>query len=320
MKCVVCTLFEHHYHFGLAALVNSLAERCFQGDIYAGFRGPVPPWAQPLKTLANGLIEFHVTPQVRVLFMPLKTEAHLTNYKPDFMLQVEALAGAESDAILYVDPDLVFNMNFDFVEDWLTCGVAVCEDINSPVARDNPMRVGWRRFYHDFGHELTYRSDCYANGGLVGVTWKHRRFLLVWQEFMREMAKLLGGTNIVTIGGGERKKGRYGFADCFLKTDQDGLNAAIEATPEIPVSFLGRDAMGFTSRQPSIPHALGVPKPWKAQYLRMAFNGKSPSKIDKLYWYYADRYVKPFPPAHMKSVRRAIAISSAVGRFWRRLS
>ena len=33
-----------------------------------------------------------MTPDVRLIFLPLKTPAHLTNYKPDFMLQVEALA------------------------------------------------------------------------------------------------------------------------------------------------------------------------------------------------------------------------------------
>src|ERR1700692_3483093 len=132
MRCVVCTLFERHYHFGVAVFVNSLCKSGYNGTVYAGFRGPLPPWAEgSAKLLPNGHWELQVSPEVRIIFVPLKTSAHLTNYKPDFMLQVEALAAAESDALIYCDPDIVLNVAWGYIEVWISCGVAVCEDVNS---------------------------------------------------------------------------------------------------------------------------------------------------------------------------------------------
>jgi len=35
MQYVACTLFEKSYHYGLAALVNSLYKQGFRGDFFA---------------------------------------------------------------------------------------------------------------------------------------------------------------------------------------------------------------------------------------------------------------------------------------------
>jgi hypothetical protein len=319
MKCVVCTLFEHHYHYGVAVLVNSLIRWGFKGDFYAGFRGPLPPWAESgAKRLPNGHIELRANPDVRVIFIPLETTAHLTNYKPDFMLQIEALATANSDALIYVDPDITLDIEWQFIEDWLTCGVAVCEDVNSPVPENHPHRVGWRRFFKPHGFELKFRTNSYANGGFVGLTWNYRKILPMWQEFMTHIGELLGGKNVVGIAGGVSLQKFYGFANCFAKTDQDALNALVEAAADVPFSFLGRDAMGFQGGKSVMPHALGNSKPWNRNYLRRSFDGLSPSRGDRHYWTHAEGPLRPFSAAHIASTRRRISIASAIARFNKR--
>ena len=321
MRCVVCTLFEHHYHFGVAVLVNSLCKSGYRGTVYAGFRGALPPWAKPTaQFLPNGQWELRVSPDVQIIFIHLQTTAHLTNYKPDFMLQVEALASAESDALIYCDPDIVVNIKWIYIEDWMTCGVAVCEDVNSPLAENHPTRVGWRRFFKPQGFDLQFRTSSYANGGFVGITWNHRKLLSLWKEFMIPIAKLLGGEDVVGIDGGQKLAGLYGFADCFSKTDQDALNAILEASPEIPVSFLGREAMGFRPGHTPFPHALGSPKPWNRPYIWMALSGIPPSTVDKVYWNNAQGPIEPFSKAHLFCIRTQLAICTAIGRFIRRTS
>jgi hypothetical protein len=319
MKCVVCTLFERHYHHGVAGFVNSLCKSGFHGTVYAGFRGPLPPWAdRNAKVQPNGHTLLDVTDGVRLVFVPLKTPGHLTNYKPDFMLQVEALAAAETDALIYCDPDLLVDVKWDYIVDWLSCGVAVCEDVNSPMPENHPTRIGWRRFFKQFGHELAYRSRSYVNGGFVGMTWNYRKILPLWQEFMVHIAKLLGSGNVVGIEGGEMLKGLYGFADAFSKTDQDGLNAVFEACPDIPVSCLGREAMGFRGGRTILPHALGRPKPWNHRYIRLALKGRPPTKVDKLYWNNVQGPLRPFTDAQISTMRWRLAIAASLGRVLRR--
>src|SRR5260221_5270325 len=133
MICVFCTLFVRDYHYGVAVLVNSLCGAGFAGTVCAGFHGPLPPWAEGhAKPVGRGRWEMEVTPKVRIVFLELDTEVHFADFKPEFLLQVESWAGSESDAVIYCDPDLVFQTDWHYIVDWLSCGVAVCDDVNSP--------------------------------------------------------------------------------------------------------------------------------------------------------------------------------------------
>jgi hypothetical protein len=318
MKCVVCTLFEHHYHFGAAVLINSLCHAGYTGKVYAGFRGPLPDWAAQARKVREGQWEMAVNGDVSIVFLALQTSAHFTNYKPDFLLQVEALAGGESEAAVYLDPDIVLNESWSFFEDWQTCGITVCEDVNSPLGRNHPRRIGWRRFFGPLGVELKFPGPEYANGGYLGIQWKHRDFLLTWQKFIGRIAESLGGMDVAGIDGGRALSGPAGFVNCLDKSDQDGLNAALEAHPEIPASFLGPAAMGFQGGKAILPHALGSAKPWRRRYVREALAGRPPSAVDKAFWKQVDGPLQPYARSQISWRRLQLGVGSALGRFMRR--
>jgi len=319
VKIAVCTLFEHHYHRGVAILVNSLCHSGFTGTVYAGFRGPLPPWAEShVSQLGPDQWEMAVSPGVTLRFLSLKTSAHFTNYKPEFLLQIEMLAGADTEGAIYCDPDIVVEMEWKYLEDWLSCGIALCEDVNSPLSRNHPARTGWKKFFQSKGIELAFRGVEYANGGFIGLLWEYRAFLVTWHDFMAQIATALGGTDVAGISGGKRLRGRYGFADCFRQPDQDALNAALEACPEIPVSFLGPQVMGFIPGRALLPHALGPAKPWVRSYLREALGGCPPTAVDKAFWRHAEEPLSPFTLAHLSFRRFQLILGTALGRFIRR--
>ncbi|XHR30847.1 MAG: hypothetical protein ACFUZC_09830 [Chthoniobacteraceae bacterium] len=316
MNLDLCTLFEGDYHLGVGVLVNSLHAAGYRGVVWAGYRGPLPEWAQPV-TQGDGFAEFAVAEGLSIRFLPLETPAHLTNYKPDFMLRLLAGEAARSEGLVYLDPDIVVQGKWSFFEDWLTCGVALCEDVNSPFPLQHPRRVGWRRFFP--GLRLEPREACYANGGFVGVRREYIEFLERWRVMQEQLWRELGGSNFVGIGGGQAIGARAGFADCFDKTDQDVLNAAIEASPEIPVSFLNRQAMAFEPGGACLPHALGPKKPWNKCYLSDALSGRPPRTVDKAFWRFAGAGpIAVFPAATLNSRQNTLPFASAIGRFIRR--
>lgn len=317
MRIVACTLFERQYHLGVAVLVNSLARAGFTGEFHAGFRGPLPPWAEGRATQRDSSTwDMRIEGGPRLVLSRLETTAHFANFKPDFMLQLLAMPGTE--AVLYFDPDVVVNTAWGRLEEWLSCGVAVCDDVNSPMAQNHPHRVGWRRFYAKMGHDLRYRESCYANSGVVGVAREHQRLLEVWRELLAAATASLGGADVVGIGGGRNLKGAYGFADCFRQPDQDSLNAAFEACSDIPVSFFGKQAMGFDAGKPQLPHAIGGRKPWTRRFVREALQGRAPARVDRCFWKFADGPLHPFTSTQVRITRWRVMVAAALGRFIRR--
>jgi hypothetical protein len=107
MRLVVCTLFEGHYHYGAAALINSLYHNNYRGIVYVGYRGALPEWAAQAKktpTVAwNDASALQITQDLCVIFLPIETEFHLTNYKPFFMLKLFEIFASELEAIVYLD-------------------------------------------------------------------------------------------------------------------------------------------------------------------------------------------------------------------------
>jgi hypothetical protein len=312
MRVVVCTLFEKQYHFGVAVLVNSLARAGFRGTVVAGFRGPLPPWASAARPVGTDTWELVIPDAPTLLFQRLETDSHFTNYKPQFMCNV--LDRPDTDAVFYFDPDVMVNTTWHYLAEWLTCGLAVCDDVNSPIAENHPLRVGWRRFFAGSETELRYRGSRYANGGVVGVVRAHREFLVLWDRMLAEVTISLGGADVVGIDGGRMLEDPYGFANCFRQPDQDALNAAIEASPQVPVSFLGRQAMGFDAGAPLLPHALGPRKPWSRRFIREALGGRPPARVDRAFWNMADGPLRPYSATHLAAARFSVSLAAGLGR------
>jgi hypothetical protein len=317
----VCTLFEKDYHYGLAGLANSLVRNGFVGTVYAGFRGPMPEWASSAATVAVGswgnARRLEVAAGTAIVFLPMQTQAHFTNVKPDFMLELFAHEELGIERLVYLDPDICLVASWQFISDWLSCGVALCEDVNSPLPRNHPRRIGWRRYFGEHGIGLEYRSDVYVNGGCCGVSRSDIRFLENWRRLSQLMSELIGGLGTAKIEGGAGFR-QLGFANCFDSSDQDALNAAVEMTGGLEYSVLPGAAMGFVSGAAVLPHALGARKPWRKKFLREAVQALPPTAADKAYWGCIDAPIRPMGGSRMRVARLALLVASAVGRFYRR--
>jgi len=305
MTTAVCTLFEGDYHYGVAALVNSLHAAGFSGSLFAGYRGQRPSWAPQDEMCAGG---------VRIHFVPLMEKPHFANYKPQFMRRVFGELAPAADAVLYLDPDICLTAPWSFIETWLETGVALCEDVNSPVYDNHPRRLDWRKFYARHAVSLSYRGDTYVNSGAVGVTRAQLSFLESWEHLQSLMGEEIGGLENVKLDGGTSKRMRDPFF-CFNVHDQDALNATLEVRAETPVSMLGREAMGFASGQRVLPHAIGWRKPWRRRYVREALAARPPSPADLAYWIHASGPVMAWPPSVIARRRRQLHLARFIARF-----
>ena len=208
MKSTICTLFEGHYHYGVAALTNSLYQNGFRGTLYAGYRGNLPKWASRAEARSVGrwkkAAKMHVASGLEIVFLPLATEYHLTNYKPDFMLELLDGPASNTDALFYLDPDICVARPWGIFEEWVSCGIALCEDVNSPLSENHPRRAGWRRFFGKRGLSLTFKTSEYVNGGFVGLRPDDRGFLEAWREIMLGIGELIGGLGAAKVELGEQ--------------------------------------------------------------------------------------------------------------------
>ncbi|HEX8378074.1 MAG TPA: hypothetical protein VF602_09655 [Pedobacter sp.] len=286
MRSIVCTQFEGDYHYGAAALINSLYKAGFRGELYAGYKGELPYWASKSKEstiLDDTNHTLQVAEGLQVNFIKIKSSSHLTNYKPDFMKLILDGPGRNAEGIYYFDSDIVVRAPWSYFETWVEYGIAVCEDLNSPIPKDHPLRRGWRDFFKNAGINLNFKDATYVNGGFVGLRREDFDFIDVWIKIQNAMSTVIGGlensqfNKMSTVS--PYLKRPYGI---FSKTDQDALNASIE-TWEKCVSFIGLEGMGFKSGVSLMSHALGPIKPWSAKPIRRALSGHSPRQVDRDY-------------------------------------
>jgi hypothetical protein len=307
MKPVVVTLFEGDYHLGVAALINSLCAAGFDGAVVCGHRGPVPPWADAARRLGP----------VEVDFVALDTTAHLTNYKPEFLLRVWTDLHPGAERIYYFDPDILVRARWSFFEEWVDYGVALVEDVNSPMPESHPRRGAWRRCLARRHQRVRRETSLYVNGGFIGLSRAQLGFLHEWREAMALVGAEIGGLERSMFSFGAARPDMESPAYPFSKTDQDALNIAV-MTASQPVSIMGAEAMDFRPGGWTMAHALGAEKPWRKKMLRAALAGRPPTAADRAFWSHATAPLPVFPARVIARRRCTLALAGLVGRCYRR--
>jgi len=322
MISAICTLFEGHYHYGVAALSNSLYKQGFRGTVYVGYRGDLPSWALKGKKEAVGIWEGAITLSpvegIQLVFLSLSTTYSLTNYKPDFMLELWEGPAKNADAFFYFDPDIVIDDSWSCFEQWVNCGVAVCEDVNSPLQEFHPRRVGWRKYFSKYDISLNFKNQTYVNGGFVGLLKKDILFLTTWITLQEKMGIAIGGLENSIFSKLVYNSTIFkteGF-QIFDKSDQDALNATIEVYNG-SISFLGKEGMGFIPGKATMLHALGSDKPWNVKLILKAFKGRIPRFVDEYYWKHTDMPIIAHTKGEIWRKKIAIKISKFIGRFYK---
>lgn len=307
INSTICTLFEGHYHHGVGALVNSLYKHGFRGTIYAGYRGKLPPWVIGGRAI-DGDTEFTAAEGLTLRFIPLPTKIHLTNYKPDFMLEIWNKHCPQISSFFYFDPDITIKCRWAFFEEWAQTGVALCADVNPSMSANHPIRDAWRQFYGPRGVKFHREPDIYFNGGFVGIHRSQIDFLHCWRTLQELMASAIGGLQNVNV-----RDRTY----LFHKTDQDAMNVAVMASAP-PISPMGQDGMDFQFGGGGyvMSHAAGGVKPWKKNYVLSALKGIKPSIADKAFWQNSSSPINTHPASLIRQRRVMIRLASLIGRFY----
>jgi hypothetical protein len=304
----ICTLFEGDYHFGLAAFVNSLVRAGYTGPVWAGYRGALPPWVVQLIRSDGEADAFWVANKIRLVFMKLDINIHLTNYKPEFMLNLLANEARDCEYLWYFDPDIFLRASWTYFADWQSNGIALCQEIaNNILPPDAPLRQSWVRAAASIGYNNPHPLYSYYNGGLAGVPRESSDFLTTWKSMIE-----LAGAKYCDLGKFNQRNPETPFNSC----DQDCLNVAAMYS-QFPLSTLGPQAMGFIRGHAVMFHTVG-PKPWNGSFLLNALKGTPPSDGAKFYLTQADSPIHPYSRGALAAKTLACKIAAFIGRFYRR--
>lgn len=316
MGGIICTVFEGNYHYGVAALANSLYFNGFKGDFYVGYRGNLPAWvtskwAQTTEFDWEGNAHtLNVKEDFRLIFLEVNQQRHLAHYKPAFMLSLMKDIAPLSTSIAYFDPDIVIKCRWRFYEEWMEFGVALVHEIVSqdmPV--NHPTRMQWQRVIMECGKEVTKNISAYINCGFCGVSRENIEFLELWDYYITKA--------ITTYKQDEKIFATFDRTSAFWSIDQDTFNM-VAMSCNCPISEMGPEAMDFINAGWTMSHAVGSPKPWKNFFLRSMLSGFSPTLSEKQYWNYANKGIRSHSDFELKRKKYSIIIASFISRFYTR--
>ena len=299
-KHLICTLCERSFFSGAIVLLNSLLQGGFEGDFHLGYRNVNDAMHQRFQ---NEIEQFHQTADsnATVYLHRVSTDQHLANYKPTFLRTILGDTDAEEIAgAWYFDPDIVVKTKWRDFEQWIPFGVALCEDVNSPVYASHPRRHQWKQFLEDHDTDYWRNLDIYVNSGFIGARPQHFSFFERWEKIIGWMERHYDApdytrTSVKLIGESSSPN------TPFYHLDQDCLNAALSCGTE-PYSIVGKEGMDFKHGGQWMSHAVGASKPWNASFIRRSLRGKGVRMTDELYWRCADN---PFTAHTQVEISRA---------------
>jgi hypothetical protein len=300
-------LYEGDYHLGVAALINSLVAAGFTGSIVVACRGAPPPWVSLLERIGPSDV-FAVGEATRMKFTVIDSETHFSSLKAALMLSlIRDNPGVE--LISYFDPDITVRCAWRFFDDWVSRGVALCEDLSNPTMPANhPIRLAWVDIATAAGFAAPRTLSRYYNSGFIGLPAAHSSFLQTWQTFI-DIARR-HGADLGRLRSGER-------TDPFDAHDQDTLNLAAMYARN-PLTTIGPEGMGFVPGGFTLYHAVGVPKPWRKKMFWSALRGDPPTGADRAFLDHSAGPIRPYGRTRLRARRLAYNAAALIGRFYRR--
>ena len=285
-RAVVCTLFEGRYGLGVGALLNSLIAVGFDGLFVAGYRGDLPAWTRKVAGLGDGRYEVS---GVVLHFIPVDTHLHLFNYKPTFLKHVmEDARLEENDIVAFFDADIVVRGRWQFFEQWCSYGVALCEDVMSPMHVTHPKRGMWRELFPGL-YGAARELESYVNSGFIGLKVREREILDIWEDVIKK-------------GYDPSRPRTSDPLDAFSAVDQDALNIAISASGR-PLSIVGPEQMDFRSGGYLMSHATEGNKPWDGGFCRRVLMRRGLRLADRFFVKSMSHPIRIFRPLTEARIR-----------------
>jgi hypothetical protein len=303
----VCTVAEGQYHFGVAALCNSLYRHGYRGRVWVGCRGELPGWAADAVDVGSWR-ELAVAQGFDVCFVPIEGPWHLSNYKPAFLRRVLEELAPKAEALFYFDSDIVIRCQWDFFEDWVERGVALIQDMWDPgMLPTHIFKKRWAAHARKLGYQARDVAG-YFNGGFVGVARADLGFVAIWEEILKSAAD---------AGGDMRRLKLDDPNHIFYKMDQDALNVAVLATAAEIVTG-GQEMMEIYPWGEVMAHAMHFNKPWKRRYLWDALNGFPPGRPHLAHWENVDGPISSYSNTTLLMKRLDIWAARVVGKLHHR--
>jgi hypothetical protein len=308
MTITLCTLFEGNYHFGVAALTNSLVASGFSGELCVGYRGALPSWIVDAAGFDRASGQLQVSPALRLRMIEVDTPLHFTYYKPTFLREIFERHAPESTLVAYLDPDIVLRCDWPSFTAWFSDdAISLVEDVNPNFPARHPKRLQWNRFFEPHGMSARRTLERYYNAGFIAVPRGQIGFLELWERLC----------SLVVEYNGPRKLKAGDATALFHSTDQDALNFALSVC-EAPLNTAGPEAMDFLPGGYYLSHAIGPVKPWHGKHIRQALRGRPPSLASRAYYRFANGPVRVYARGELVRRKLAIQVAAVIGRVYRR--